>query len=102
METSAGCNILTTNGSPTSVWAIGINNGKLLTSIGGLLKTNKNPNPRVTADVPKGSINNASYILTNFELTESVLDAKKPSNNAKTTVISPIMKEFRIAAPGGT
>ncbi len=60
MAAMAGCSVRTTNGSATRLCAMGISSGKERTSSGGRLKLTTYPNPRVTAEVPSGSISSAS------------------------------------------
>src|SRR5512133_196858 len=60
MEDNVGWTALSTNGKAIRLWAIGINTGKVATSNGGLLNVIKNPNPKVTADAPRGSITRLS------------------------------------------
>ena len=64
---------------------MGINSGEVLRSRGGQFNATIKPNPRVTADVPNGSIIIGSMNVLNFELTlrdkaEGCWDAKRQRN----------------------
>src|SRR5690606_17866312 len=98
MDLITGCKIRTTKGMATSECAIGINKGKDRTSIGGRLKTRMNPSPKVTAEVPNGSIRIGSRSFPQREREEITLAAKKPKNKAIPTVTSPKYSELRIAS----
>ncbi len=102
MEAITGCNILTTKGMATNEWAMGTSKGNDRTSRGGRLKTSMNPKPKVTAEVPNGSIRMGSRSLPQRERDEITLAAKKPKNKAIPTVTRPKYNELKIASIGGT
>ena len=56
----AGVRLRTTKGKATSLWARGISAGEARRSSGGRLRATINPRPRVTAEVPIGSISSGS------------------------------------------
>ena len=83
---------------------MGINSGEVLRSRGGRFNATIKPNPRVTADVPNGSIIIGSMNALNFELTlrDKAKDAGMPSASEITTAPIAYIREVMTDRVGVT
>ena len=83
---------------------MGINKGDVLRSKGGLFNATMNPKPKVTAEVPRGSIIIGSMSRFVFELTlrDNAKEAGIPSTNVITTVTIAYPNDVPMALVGVT
>ncbi len=77
MEDNAGRSVRNTNGNATRLCANGMSSGNEDASNGGRLKTTMKPNPRVTAEVPSGSMITGSINGINPAFTCQSIGCKK-------------------------
>ncbi len=88
MLRKAGARLRTTKGSATRAWAMGMISGEVRKFKGGWFRATMKPNPRVTAEVPSGSISIASNPRLNQDSLSlaSAHEAGNPSARAMITV----------------
>ena len=92
----------TTNGNATRLCTIGIRKGKMESAWGSCPKDTTNPNPRVTAETPKGSIRMGSRTRETLFLRFKAKVENNPIRMAITVVAVAKRREFKMALIGGT
>src|SRR4030067_1669127 len=104
MRRSAGVRLRTTKGNATRVGAVEMRAGEAGKSNGDRFKATMNPNPNVTAEVPRGSIKiGSSQRLSGASPARaSAQAAGRASPKASATVVNAYVRETRMAWRGGT